>query len=49
MAIAIWKPLLKTVNGEPAMTVTVEVDGVKHSDERPDVCSCSPLFKDLPC
>jgi hypothetical protein len=53
VAVAIREPLLEAVSAEPTVKadggVSVEADGVDHSDERPDDCDCSPLFEELPC
>jgi hypothetical protein len=53
VSVAIREPLLEAMNAEPTVKadggVTVEADGVTHSDERPDDCDCSPLFEELPC
>ena len=53
VSVAIREPLLEAVNAEPTVKadggVTVEADGVEHSDERPDDCDCTPLMEDLPC
>ena len=53
VAVAIREPLLEAVSAEPTVKadggVTVEADGVEHSDERPDDCDCSPRFEELPC
>jgi hypothetical protein len=53
VAIAIREPLLEAVSAEPTVKadggVTVEADGVDHSNKRPDDCDCSPRFEELPC
>lgn len=53
VSVAIREPLLEAMSAEPTVKadggVTVETDGVDHSDERPEDCDCSPLMKDLPC
>jgi hypothetical protein len=53
VAVAIREPLLEAVSAEPTMKadggVTVEADGVDHSDERPDDCDCWDPEQDLPC
>ena len=53
IAVAIREPLLEAASAEPTMKadggVTVEADGIDHSDERPDDCDCIPTMEDLPC
>jgi hypothetical protein len=53
VAVAIREPVLEAVSTEPTVKadggVTVEKDGVDHSDERPEDCDCLPLMEGLSC